>query len=64
MTNTTHTDPVLLRSDDARGVTTLTLNRPLAFNALNEALLTALQTQLDQLASEPALRASLLGSSG
>jgi enoyl-CoA hydratase/carnithine racemase len=57
-------DPVLLRSDDARGVTTLTLNRPLAFNALNEALLNALQKELDQLAAEPALRALVVAANG
>ena len=57
-------DPVLLRSDDARGVTTLTLNRPLAFNALNESLLTALQTQLDQLAKEPGLRVLVMAANG
>jgi enoyl-CoA hydratase/carnithine racemase len=55
---------VLLRSDDARGVTTLTLNRPLAFNALNEALLTALQSQLDQLAKEPTLRVLIMAANG
>jgi enoyl-CoA hydratase/carnithine racemase len=44
--------PVLLQHTDARGVLTLTLNRPLAFNALNEALLAALQTALDQIALE------------
>jgi len=27
-------DPILLRHDDGRGVTTLTLNRPQAFNSL------------------------------
>ena len=63
MSNTS-IDTVLLRSDDARGVTTLTLNRPLAFNALNEALLTALQTQLDQLAKEPALRVLVMAANG
>jgi enoyl-CoA hydratase/carnithine racemase len=57
-------DPVLLRSDDARGVTTLTLNRPLAFNALNEALLSALQKELDQLATEPALRVLVVAANG
>jgi enoyl-CoA hydratase/carnithine racemase len=57
-------DPVLLRSDDARGVTTLTLNRPLAFNALNEALLNALQKELDQLAAEPALRVLVVAANG
>jgi len=32
------TSQLVLRTDDARGVTTLTLNRPAAFNALSEAL--------------------------
>ena len=63
MSNTS-IDTVLLRSDDARGVTTLTLNRPLAFNALNEALLTALQSQLDQLAKEPSLRVLVIAANG
>ena len=40
---------LLIRSDDERGVTTLTLNRPAAFNALSEDLLTALQCELDEL---------------
>ncbi len=57
-------DPVLLRSDDARGVTTLTLNRPLAFNALNDALLNALHKELDQLAAEPALRVLVVAANG
>ena len=30
-------DPLVLRERDARGVVTLTLNRPQAFNALSEA---------------------------
>ena len=33
---------------DARGVITLTLDRPQAFNALSEGMLTALQTELDR----------------
>ena len=37
-------DPLVLRSQDARGVITLTLKRPQAFHALSEALLAALQT--------------------
>ena len=32
-------EPLILRSQDARGVVTLTLNRPQAFNALSEAML-------------------------
>jgi hypothetical protein len=39
---------LLLHEPDARGVITLTLNRPQAFNALSEGLLEALQTALDR----------------
>ncbi|OYV00108.1 MAG: enoyl-CoA hydratase, partial [Burkholderiales bacterium PBB5] len=49
-------DPLLLRHDDGRGVTTLTLNRPQAFNSLSEGLLRALQTELDLLAADERLR--------
>ena len=43
----TQTDtPCLLSALDARGVKTLTLNRPDAFNALSEALLPGLQQEL------------------
>ena len=37
---------------DARGVVTLTLNRPQPFNALSEAMLTALQAELDAVAHD------------
>ena len=43
------TEPLVLRARDARGVVTLTLNRPQAFNALSEGLLAALQHELDAL---------------
>jgi len=43
-------DPLLLRHDDARGVITLTLNRPQAFNSLSEAMLDAVQAELDAVA--------------
>ena len=46
-------DPLLLRTQDARGVITLTLNRPQAFNALSEAMLTALQAELDATLNPP-----------
>jgi len=49
---------------DARGVVTLTLNRPLAFNALNEALLSALQTEVDALAADRSVRVVVLAASG
>ena len=59
----TDTD-VLLRSQDARGVLTLTLNRPQAFNALNAALLSALQNALDEAAKDESLRAVVLAAAG
>lgn len=57
-------EPVLQVARDARGVVTLTLNRPLAFNALNEALLSALQAQLDALAQDASVRVVVLAASG
>lgn len=39
--------PILLSSLNAQGVLTLTLNRPEQFNVLNEAMLDALQHELD-----------------
>ena len=58
------TEPLLLRQDDGRGLCTLTLNRPEAFNALSEELLAALQAELDQLAQEPELRVVVIEAAG
>ncbi len=58
------TAPLLLRQDDGRGLCTLTLNRPEAFNALSEELLAALQAELDRLAQEPDLRVVVIGAAG
>jgi enoyl-CoA hydratase/carnithine racemase len=55
---------LLLTTRDARGVATLTLNRPLAFNALNEELLAALQTALDALAADATVRVVVLAAAG
>ena len=55
--------PPLLRADD-QGVTTLTLNRPLKFNTLNEELLSALQTELDDIASDDSIRVVVLAANG
>ncbi|KQW36626.1 enoyl-CoA hydratase [Rhizobacter sp. Root404] len=60
----TPTDPLVLRTRDARGVVTLTLNRPQAFNALSEALLTALQQELDGVAEDAGARVVVLAASG
>ena len=55
---------LVLRTDDARGVTTLTLNRPEAFNALGEDLLSDLQDTLDDLAQDKKLRVVVIAASG
>jgi enoyl-CoA hydratase/carnithine racemase len=57
-------DPLLLRAKDARGVITLTLNRPQAFNALSEAMLEALQTEIDTIARDASARVVVLGGAG
>jgi enoyl-CoA hydratase/carnithine racemase len=57
-------EPVLLRSQDARGGVTLTLNRPRAFNALSEATLTALQRELDVIAQDESVRVVVLAAEG
>lgn len=55
---------LLLRDRDDRGVVTLTLNRPQAFNALSEAMLTALGDTMDALSRDDTVRAVVLGASG
>ena len=45
-------DPLVLRSDRADGLTTLTLNRPGQFNSLSQAMLTAIKTALDAIAPD------------
>jgi enoyl-CoA hydratase/carnithine racemase len=57
-------DPLLLRTTDARGVITLTLNRPQAFNALSEAMLSALQTEFDQIAQDESARLVVIRAAG
>jgi enoyl-CoA hydratase/carnithine racemase len=54
---------LLLREDEA-GVTTLTLNRPAARNALSLALLEALETTLAALASDRAVKAVVITGAG
>ncbi|WP_441961448.1 enoyl-CoA hydratase [Mycolicibacterium houstonense] len=55
---------VLLHERDHRGVVTLTLNRPQAFNALSEEMLTALGEAMGTLAHDDSVRAVVLGASG
>lgn len=57
-------EPILLRSQDSRGVVTLTLNRPQAFNALSEATLAGLQHELDAIARDESVRVVVLAAEG
>ena len=57
-------EPLLLRSQDPRGVITLTLNRPQAFNSLSEAMLDALQLELDTIAGDPGARLLVIKAAG
>ncbi len=49
---------------DERGVVTLTLNRPQAFNSLSEGLLEALQAALDRVAADESVRAVVIAATG
>ncbi|MBS1694854.1 MAG: enoyl-CoA hydratase [Actinobacteria bacterium] len=57
-------EPLLLQERDHRGVVTLTLNRPQAFNALSEAMLAALGEAFAGLADDSAVRAVVIAASG
>src|SRR5881392_4369387 len=57
-------EPLVLRSQDARGVVTLRLNRPQAFNALSEQMLAALQRELDAIAQDESVRVVVLAAEG
>jgi enoyl-CoA hydratase/carnithine racemase len=56
--------PLVLFEQDSRGVVTLTLNRPQAFNALSEGLLQALQAALDRVAADDTARVVVLAAAG
>lgn len=65
MTTTQTTDEALvLRQDRADGLTTLTLNRPGQFNSLSKDMLTALQAELDAIASSKSVRAVVIAGAG
>lgn len=57
-------EPIVLSTRDARGVVTLTLNRPDAFNALSEAMLSALQQALAGIAADDSVRVVVLAANG
>lgn len=56
-------EPILLRTD-YNSVATLTLNRPKQFNALSQAMLSALQQELDAIAVDDAVRVVVIASTG
>jgi len=56
--------PAVLRTVDARGVATVTLNRPEVNNAYDEALIGGLHEAMDELGANPGLRVVLLRGAG
>ena len=56
-------DAPVLRHNEA-GVATLTLNRPKQYNALSQAMLSALQTALDAVAADKTVRVVVIAASG
>ncbi|MGC8808433.1 MAG: enoyl-CoA hydratase/isomerase family protein, partial [Thiomonas sp.] len=64
MQDPSNSPDVLLRETDSRGVVRLTLNRPQAFNALSEALLHALQQQIDALMHDDVARVVIVRGAG
>ncbi len=58
------TEPIVLCDVDARGVATLTLNRPQVNNAYNAAMLDALVAHVGRLADDPAVRLVVLCGNG
>jgi enoyl-CoA hydratase/carnithine racemase len=59
-----NSEALVLHTTDARGVVTLTLNRPMAFNALSEDLLGAMQAALDRVAADDSVRALVIAGAG
>ncbi len=57
-------EPALLQTRDARGVVTLTMNRPASFNALSQEMLAALQQAFDAIADDGAARVVVLAANG
>ena len=57
-------DPLVLRSDRADGLTTLTLNRPGQFNSLSKEMLTAIKGELDAIAADEAVRVVVIAGAG
>jgi enoyl-CoA hydratase/carnithine racemase len=59
----TDAEPLVLRAFD-HGVATLTLNRPRQFNAISVKMLDVLQSELDRIAADPAIRVVVITGAG
>jgi enoyl-CoA hydratase/carnithine racemase len=57
-------DAAVTRQRDARGVVTLTMNRPANFNALSEEMLAALQAAFDEVSRDETARVVVLAANG
>ena len=57
-------DALVLNEVIQPGLDPLTLNRPNAFNALSEAMIIALQAELDVIAANPAIRVVIIAGAG
>jgi methylglutaconyl-CoA hydratase len=57
-------EPVILSSADARGVATVTLNRPEIRNAFNEVLIGELLSTFERIATDPKVRLMVLTGNG
>jgi len=58
------TTPLLRHEKDERGVVTLTLDRPQAFNSLSEAMIAALQASLERVAEDTTARVVVIAAAG
>ncbi|MBB3190963.1 enoyl-CoA hydratase [Halomonas cerina] len=63
MNHSQSSEDILLR-ENKDGAVYLTLNRPDKFNTLSDALLTALQRELEAIAADPAVRCVVIGGNG
>ena len=57
-------DELLLVREDTCGVTTLTLNRPQARNALSQKLIGEIQKQVDLIGKDPSIRVVIIAANG
>ena len=60
----TAVEPLVLRQDRADGLTTLTLNRPGQFNSLSRDMLSALQDELNAIATSETVRVVVMAGAG